>query len=86
MPYSEELGREYTIKESRFWKEANFVHRKEPGATRLIPIAQQFGIDEARVGQIGRTWHNDGLIIESKSGRVIATLTKFGRDFEFDEP
>jgi len=84
MPYSDDLRRDYTAKEARFWREAQHA-AKERNSVRLVPIAQSFGIGERRVGQIGRTWQNGGLCTTAQSGRVIITLTSFGRRFTFEK-
>jgi hypothetical protein len=85
MPYSDELGREYTLDEARFWREAQFAAKNDPASVRLIPIGQPFGYSEQRIGQIGRTWENDALCVTTNSGRVLATLTPFGERFTFEE-
>ena len=85
MPYSEELGREYSVEEARLWREVQFAAKANGGSTRVVSIAQQFGIHPQRVSQIGRTWENDDLAVTSQAGRVVLTLTQFGRTFTFEE-
>lgn len=85
VPYSDELGREYTNEEARFWREAQHAAQGPGGQVRLVPIARSFSYTEQQVGQIGRTWENDGLVATSQAGRVILTLTPFGRNFRFEE-
>lgn len=85
MPYSDELDREYTDEEARFWREAQFAAKSSGGRVRLIPIAESFSYNEQQVGQRGRTWQNDGLVVTAQSGRVILTLTPFGRRFTFED-
>lgn len=85
MPYSDELGREYTNQEARFWREAQHAAKNAHGQVRLVPIGDGFGIHPERVSQIGRTWENDGLVVTSQGGRVILSLTPFGRKFTFEE-
>lgn len=84
MPHSDELNREYTTTEAKFWREVQHAVKNDVGSVPIIPIGRQFGYDEQRVGQIGRTWDNDGLCRTSQSGRVVLTLTEFGRRFTFE--
>lgn len=85
MPYSDELGRRYTDEEARFWREVQFAAKSRQGRVRLIPVAQPFSYTEEQVGQVGRTWENDGLVITAQSGRVVLSLTRFGRKFRFED-
>lgn len=85
MPYSDELDREYEKEEAKLWREAQFASKSKGVSVRLIPLAQEYSYDEQQVGQLGRTWQNDGLCITSQSGRVLVTLTTFGRRFTFED-
>lgn len=85
MPHNDELGREYTKKEARLWREAKHVMLSRGGQVRLVPIGGQFGYNEQQVGQVGRTWQNDGLCVTAQSGRVLLTLNEFGRQFTFED-
>jgi len=85
MPFNDLLNREYTLDEARFWREAQYAAQARGSAVRLVPIGQQFGYDEQRIGQVGRTWQNDDLCITSQSGRVIAALTSLGHRFTFED-
>lgn len=85
MPYNDDLDREYTREEARFWREVQFAAKNTDGQVRLLPIAESFSYSERQVGQQGRTWDNDGLVRTVQSGRVVLTLTPFGRRFTFED-
>jgi Mn-dependent DtxR family transcriptional regulator len=83
MPYSDDLNREYTKEEARFWREVQFAAKNNPGSQPIVDIAQGMGISGQRAAQYGRTWANDGLVVVvGWNGRTI-TLTPFGRRFTF---
>lgn len=85
MPYSDELERDYTNAEARLWREAQHAMKAPGGQVRLIPLAAEMSFSEEQIGQIGRTWQNDGLVVTAQSGRVILSLTEFGRNFRFED-
>lgn len=85
MPYSDELGRQYTVDEARFWREVQHVSKTTPGNVRIVPIAEEFGIHPQRARQHVRTWANDGLVRNVGQNANIVTLTPFGRRFTFEE-
>jgi len=85
MPYSDELGREYTKQEARFWREVKYAIKANRGITSVYPIAQGMGIPKHREQQWVRTWMNDDLVRGLDGGTARVTLTPFGRQFTFEE-
>lgn len=85
MPYSDELNREYTTEEERFWKEAKYQAKQSPGTLRIMPVARGLGVSEQRARQFARTWDNDDLVRVIDPGANKITLTPFGRQFEFGD-
>jgi len=85
MPESDELGREYTDREARLWREAQFAVKARGGAVRLSQTEEGAGMDLNKLAQIGRTWSNDNLARVSDGGRTVVSLTPFGRQFTFED-
>lgn len=84
MPYSDELNREYTDEEARFWRELQFAVKNTPGAVRPEDVAQGQGIDKRQMVQYLRTWDNDGLLRFFEGATYRVSLTEFGRQFTFE--
>lgn len=85
MPYTDALDRQYTATEARLWREVQHASENKGGQVRLVPLASQMPLNEQQIGQMGRTWENDGLAVTAQSGRVVLTLTDYGRRFTFEE-
>ena len=85
MPTDDELGREYTKQEARIWREVKFSMKSQYGSLRLSRVEGTGSMSKPQIGQMGRTWQNDGLCVTSEAGRVVITLTEFGRKFEFGD-
>lgn len=85
VPYNDELGREYTAGEARFWRELRHAEMHTPYSIRPYEVAQSVGIDKQRMLQHLRTWDNDGLLVFTAGGNYTVTLTEYGRSFTFEE-
>lgn len=85
MPYSDELNRQYTITEARYWRELRHAVLSSPEYVSPYEVAQMFGIDKQRMLQHLRTWENDGLIIFHQGHLYMVNITGFGRRFTFEE-
>jgi hypothetical protein len=85
MRYSDELGREYTKQEARFWREVKHAIQANRGVASVYPVAQNMGIPKHREQQLVRTWMNDGLVRGLDGGTARLTLTPFGRRFTFED-
>lgn len=85
MPYSDELGREYTKKEARFWREIKHAQLNTPGNIRPYDVASGMGINKQRMFQHLRTWDNDDLIRLFGGPMYNFTITGFGRQFTFED-
>lgn len=85
MPWSDDLGREYTEEEARLWREVQHADQASPYRARVVHIAREYGIHEERARQFARTWDNDDLVRVVSISDGTVTLTGFGRRFQFEE-
>jgi len=85
MPWSDELNREYTLDEARFWREVRHAIKANQGIAPVYPIAQNMSIPKHREQQLVRTWMNDDLVRGIGGGTARLTLTPFGRRFTFED-
>ncbi len=85
MPYSEELGREYTEQEARFWREVQHVGKAGSGIVRVAEVGDNRSWSLQRTKQFVSTWVNDDLVRKVGQSPYKVTLTPFGRRFTFEE-